>query len=495
MESSRKTVSIRKKMFFFIITTVLVVAFGTSAIAFTASANQIDRYYKQNTADNARNFASFVDAEYIAKLRTSIESEEYQNLRTLAEEQDDEAMIEAYLKEKGLWENYSLIRDMLTDYLSNMEGIKYLYLVAPGGPDALYDMYLIDDKENPLYETGYYEEREAELRGVDLTRMPEPTISHGDWGWLCSDFKPVYDRNGNCVCIVGCDIGMDDVMAERQRLLILLVIGTLIFVTLILLAAMYYINGMLVKPLNDMTVEMKRFSPSENLTYEDSGVIDINIRNNDEIGEIYHGIRDMQIKIIDYLKNMFALEKEKEKAQIDLKQRDEQIEELSIETYRDALTGVNNKAAYNKKTEEINSALKEGPVDFAIVMVDINNLKEVNDQYGHRSGDLYIQGCAHIICDSFKHSPVYRIGGDEFVAILIGTDYDRRHELFEQLKAKYEASSSQNDVPAWEQYSAAAGMAEHASDDSTVELVFRRADGLMYKDKEQFKAKHGGSAR
>ena len=124
MESSRKTVSIRKKMFFFIITTVLVVAFGTSAIAFTASANQIDRYYKQNTADNARNFASFVDAEYIAKLRTSIESEEYQKLRTLAEEQDDEAMIEAYLKEKGLWENYSLIRDMLTDYLSNMEGIK-----------------------------------------------------------------------------------------------------------------------------------------------------------------------------------------------------------------------------------------------------------------------------------------------------------------------------------------------------------------------------------
>ena len=86
MESSRKTVSIRKKMFFFIITTVLVVAFGTSAIAFTASANQIDRYYKQNTADNARNFASFVDAEYIAKRRTSIESEEYQKLRTLAEE-------------------------------------------------------------------------------------------------------------------------------------------------------------------------------------------------------------------------------------------------------------------------------------------------------------------------------------------------------------------------------------------------------------------------
>ena len=51
---------------------------------------------------------------------------------------------------------------------------------------------------------------------MDLTAMPEPTISNGDWGWLCSDFKPVYSSDGECICIVGCDIGMNDVMAERQ---------------------------------------------------------------------------------------------------------------------------------------------------------------------------------------------------------------------------------------------------------------------------------------
>lgn len=495
MESEKKTVSIRTKMFFFIIIIVLLAAFGTSAIAFTTGANQIDRYYKQNTADNARNFASLVDAEYIAKLRASVETPEYQELREKAEEDDDEAVIEAYLREHDLWENYSRIRDMLTDYLSNMKGIKYLYLVAPGGPDALYDMYLIDDKENPLYETGYYEEREKELLGIDITRLPEPTISNGDWGWLCSDFKPVYDQNGQCVCIVGCDIGMDDVMAERQRLMMILVIGTLILVLLILMAAMYFINGMVVEPLNAMTREMKKFSPSENLSYEDSGVINIGIRNKDEIGEIYRGIRDMQIKIIDYLKNMFALEKEKEKAEIDLKHRDEKIEELSIESYRDALTGVGNKAAYNKKTEEINLALKEGSMDFALVMVDINNLKQINDEFGHKSGDLYIKGCCQMICDAFKHSPVYRIGGDEFVVILSGKDYERRMEIVEQLKKDFETSYNRNDSETWEKYSAAVGIAEHASDDSTVELVFRRADARMYKDKEEFKKKYGGSAR
>ena len=102
MDGNRKTVSIRSKMFIFIIITVFAVALGTSAIAFRTSANQIDKYYKQNTADNARNFASFMNekADFLEKLRSVAESEEYQKLRDRAEEEENEALIEAYLKEQ-----------------------------------------------------------------------------------------------------------------------------------------------------------------------------------------------------------------------------------------------------------------------------------------------------------------------------------------------------------------------------------------------------------
>ena len=495
MENAKKTISLRSKIFIFLLITVFAVAFGTSAIAFTAGADQIDRYYKQNTADNARNFASLVDAEYMKELRAEAESEVYQALRETAEANEDEELIENYLKEKGLWEKYSETRDMLDAYLKNMEGIKYLYIVAPGDSNAEYDMYLLDDKENPIYETGYYEKRENELLGMDITNLPEPTISNGDWGWLCSDFKPVYDKDGNCVCIVGCDIGMDDVMAERDRLLKILILGTIVIGAVITAVAMYIFNRQVAKPLNSMTQEMKKFKPSENLSYADSGVIDIDIENNDEIGEIYHGIRNMQIMIIDYLKDLFALEKEKKKAESELRSRDEQIEELSIETYKDALTGVGNKAAYNKKAEEINRQLKEENIAFAIAMVDINNLKQINDRYGHRSGDLYIKGCVRMICDAFKHSPVYRIGGDEFVAFLLGQDYENRNGIAEQLKADFEASYTAENAEPWEQYSAAVGLAEHASDDNSVELVFRRADARMYEDKTRFKKKYDVSER
>ena len=490
MEKEGKRFSIRKKMYIFVIITVLAVAFGTSAIAFTTEADQIDRYYKQNTADNARNFASMVDGDFLAELRDAARTEEYQAIREQAEETEDESLVENYLREKGLWDQYSKTRDMITSYLENMKGIKYLYIVAHGDKDAEYDMYLVDDKENPIYETGYYEEREPELRGMDLTAMPEPTISNGDWGWLCSDFKPVYSSDGECICIVGCDIGMNDVMAERQKLLLLLIGGALVFTSAVLTAAVLFINKTVVKPLNSMTNEMKKFKPTESLSYEDAGVIDIDIKSNDEIGEIYQGIRSMQINIIDYLRDMLALQKDKQKAEEDLRDKDEQIDQLSIESYTDALTGVGNKAAYIKKMDELNRQMKESDTDYALVMVDMNNLKQINDEHGHRAGDQYIKGCCHMICEVFKHSPVYRIGGDEFVAVLQGQDYTNRIASCERLRKDFEKSYEQTDVSPWLRYSAAVGMAEKAADDQTAEFVFRRADKAMYQDKARFKEKY-----
>ena len=487
----RMRFSVKAKMYVFVIITVLAVAAGTSAVAFRVEADQIDRYYKQNTADNARNFASFVDGDFLAELKEAAASDEFQALRVKAEEEEDEKLIEDWLTEKGLWERYAQTRAMLNQYLENMDQIKYLYIVAHGDADSEYDMYLIDDYENPLYETGYYEEREEEFLETDLTKMIEPQISHGDWGWLCSSFAPVFGSDGNAVCIVGCDVGMDDVVAERGRLLLYLFIGTLIFVTIVLTGAMLFINEVVVKPLDAMTREMKKFRPSDQLSHEEAGVINVSIKSNDELSEIYQGIRTMQINTLNYLRDLSTLQKDKIKAEIDIKNKDKEIDKLNVETYKDALTGVGNKAAYVKMAEELNRKLKNAPLEFAIVMVDMNNLKQINDEHGHKAGDQYIKGCCHLICEAFKHSPIYRIGGDEFVALLQGPDYDKRKEITEALKGEYAKSFAREELDPWLRYSAAVGLAEHASDDATVEFVFKRADKAMYEDKEKFKAEHG----
>ena len=446
VKKEKKRFSIRSKMYIFVILTVLSVALGTSAIAFNASADQIDRYYKQNTADNARNFASMVDGDFLAELRRTAETDEFQALRDRAEEEENEAPIEEFLREKGLWEKYSATRDQITEYLGNMSGIKYLYIIAHGDENADHDMYLVDDAENPIYETG-------------------------------------------------CDIGMDEVMAERRNLLYLLAAGTIILTSVILTAAVLFINRAVVKPLHTMTEEMKKFTPSEKLSYKEAGVMDIDIRSNDEIGEIYEGIRNLEINTIDYLHDMAVLQEENRKAENDLRDKEEQIDQLSIESSTDALTGVGNKTAYIRKTDELNTQMNDPSLEFAMVMVDMNNLKQINDEHGHRAGDLYIQGCCRMVCETFKHSPVYRIGGDEFVAILQGTDYKGRKAACERLRAAFEKSCGQKDASPWLRYSAAVGMAERAADDNTAEFVFRRADKAMYLDKERFKKEHGIETR
>ncbi len=178
----------------------------------------------------------------------------------------------------------------------------------------------------------------------------------------------------------------------------------------------------------------------------------------------------------------------------ELRSRDEQIGQFKQEAYHDALTGVGNKAAYNVKICELNEMITQGNTTFAVVMADMNNLKQINDAYGHKAGDEYIKGCCHLICEAFKHSPVYRIGGDEFVVILQGKDFENRIQIAEKLNAIFSETFSQEEKLPWLRYSAAIGIAELASDDNSVELVFKRADKAMYEAKKKFK-EHYGSYR
>jgi len=488
MDNSDNKFSVGRKMYFFIGVTVFLAAFGMAVIAYFINSNQIDRYFKNLSITSARNFASFVDPEYFRELRKVAESDEYQAIREEAEAKDDESMIEDYLRSRGLWEGYEKNREILIRYLRNMDDIKYLYIVAIGETDSLYDMYLMDDENEPIYETGYYEEREPELMGVDASKEIAPTISKGDWGWLCSAYVPVFDSEGHLVCSVGCDVAMDEIMIQRRNNLLYTIIGALFLTALVLTLAIILVDRSIVKPLNAITVDMTKFSPARGRDYEESGVIALNIESRDEIEHIYQGIRNMQLNIVDYLNDLEAMQRDKEKVENDIKDKEKQIGQISREAYRDPLCGVGSKAAYSRRISDMNEHIKKNQEPlFAIVMVDVNGLKQINDNYGHSFGDSYLKGSCHIICDIYKHSPVYRIGGDEFVVILEGEDYKNRVERLANLKAAFEEKCNDTDVDPWARYSAASGMAEFAADDNSVELVFKRADKAMYDDKTEFK--------
>lgn len=151
---------------------------------------------------------------------------------------------------------------------------------------------------------------------------------------------------------------------------------------------------------------------------------------------------------------------------------------------RDPLTGVRSMAAYTDKIDELKAYTQTEMRGFALVECDINGLKHVNDTFGHDIGDVYIVNCCRAICNVFKHSPVYRIGGDEFVVVLQGLDFDRREHLLEDLRNTVNEGLAKPDV-IHGKISLAAGIADYDPDkDKTVGDVLKRADISMYNNKK-----------
>ncbi len=172
----------------------------------------------------------------------------------------------------------------------------------------------------------------------------------------------------------------------------------------------------------------------------------------------------------------------------DVKKEKQVLKALNTEkelARRDELTGIKNKTAYLELEKSVQSNIDNGMdyLPFAMVVCDANDLKMVNDTEGHAAGDEYIKASAKLLCDIFVHSPVFRVGGDEFVVFIRGDDYINRGNLMEKLQNISLENRKKNVRPVL-----ASGMAEYIPEtDSLVSEIFDRADKEMYENKQSMK--------
>ncbi len=167
----------------------------------------------------------------------------------------------------------------------------------------------------------------------------------------------------------------------------------------------------------------------------------------------------------------------------------EHISSLNQQVFIDALTNVKNKGAFSDFSDDLQNRINvsEPELEFAIGMFDCDDLKLINDRYGHEKGDVYLKTACHTICKVFQHSPVFRIGGDEFAVILTKDDYYNRSALAEKFK-KTAGDINGLAKNQWEQVNVSMGIAEYDSEtDSSVSDIIRRADKQMYQDKSDRK--------
>ena len=167
------------------------------------------------------------------------------------------------------------------------------------------------------------------------------------------------------------------------------------------------------------------------------------------------------------------------------------IGKAQIAANTDALTGVKSKNAYIDEEKELDKLIEEGKInDLAVIVCDINDLKLVNDNYGHQQGDGLIRQASALICGIFKRSPVFRIGGDEFLVILEGQDYENRHELLRHLDDITDTNATNGGIVI------STGMSDFVKGQNpTLRSLVEEADSLMYQRKRELKQRMGRTGR
>lgn len=227
----------------------------------------------------------------------------------------------------------------------------------------------------------------------------------------------------------------------------------LIVVFVVFGIVMSAVIGRIVRPLRDIMTATNQVA---------KGNMDIKLESdsNDEVGELTRSFQDSVLQLNEYVTHM------------------------QTEAYRDALTGVKNTTAYEAEVAAIDKEIAAGEdLEFGVVMGDMNDLKVVNDSFGHANGDIAIVNGCRLLCKVYKHSPVFRIGGDEFIVILRGSDYAKRSELRRQIEPFREMRDMNAEHP-WEQASISCGFADYdPSIDNSFASVFHRADADMYASK------------
>lgn len=247
-----------------------------------------------------------------------------------------------------------------------------------------------------------------------------------------------------------------DVIRESYPILVR---SIAIFLVLMAIFAgiIFHTTNHIINPLKELTQAVRRMEDGQ------EGVRFPGVDRQDEIGTLAQAFSQMSASISHRMSSISDL------------------------AYRDSLTGVKSYTAYKDAAAHLEQRLAEAPAPFGLIMTDSNDLKRINDVHGHDVGNAYICHICRIICHIFKHSPVYRIGGDEFVVLLEGHDLSIHTELLATLDATFAStpfSLNGREIPC---HIARGWAVFDAAQDKSFNDVFVRADERMYAHKRMLK--------
>ena len=156
------------------------------------------------------------------------------------------------------------------------------------------------------------------------------------------------------------------------------------------------------------------------------------------------------------------------------------VQKMKIMSSTDLLTGVLNRNAMNNRISDNDTGESVIGLPFGVFFVDVNGLKVVNDTQGHIAGDALLKDVSSTLVDIFKGHEIYRVGGDEFLVIVIGEDREHFEAMEKELISKAERPDHAN--YAYGSY--------YCGDSKDIRKAMQIADYRMYENKEAFYKRH-----
>ena len=180
--------------------------------------------------------------------------------------------------------------------------------------------------------------------------------------------------------------------------------------------------------------------------------------------------------LYSYRRKQYATQVEEEKVK----------EELRLAASRDSLTGIlNHKAFFEQGERELRRFIRYGK-PFSLMEIDIDDFKNINDNYGHSEGDNVLQKLVSLVSSHVRQSDIFgRTGGDEFCLLLIETHLEGAMEIAERVRAaccecRLNAGKG---VPI--HFTVSVGLVESSKNDTNIGHIYSRADAAMYRAKSE----------
>ena len=368
------------------------------------------------------------------------------------------------------------IADKLIVFQTNAD-IEFIYAAKQDG-----DRYVFTVDPDPV-DPGEFGEELVVTRALVEAAKGVATVDDSPqadrWGNFYSAYSPIFDSAGEVAGVVGVDFSAAWYEEQlRQHTMSISVIS--ILSVLFGAAVMLLITDKVRKKFFEIDSELSNIAGSvDELTREivsnigyreslDTAAVPVKadgVVSSDEMEALSAKIHATQQELECYLRYVHA------------------------QAYTDSLTRIGNTNAYQEELLRLDEQIRSGAASFCAVVLDIDNLKTVNDRFGHACGDRIIRGAAQIIADVFGAERTFRIGGDEFLAIPLNMSEEEANAEWEKLRDGMDAFNSAPDHPAAKLAMSMGAAAYRPGVDSCFQEVFVRADEVMYENKSRHHSK------